>query len=147
MCESIGLPHCMYLFIISILNKAPQIQKLNYHFTFRNLKEVFSHCWETRISWKYEKTCYLARVRYLQFVVCNILTGSIIAEIMSYLKCWNWRRILNIWFLLIFSWIKSSTEFCILGQHQARLLRCLDSKEIKLQSSIWGICTSFRSVF
>jgi hypothetical protein len=52
---------------------------------------------------------------------------------------------LNFCFLLIFSWKKIATEFCILGHLQS--IRCLNSKEIKQQNSIKVICTSFRSGF
>ena len=50
-------------------------------------------------------------------------------------------KILNLCFLLIFSWL----NFAFWGTF--KLLRCINTKEIKLQSSIKGILTSFRSDF
>ena len=72
--------------------------------------------------------------------------------IMSYLKCWNWRRILkfSLNFESLFSLSfqlkkKLQPNFAFLGEFKQ--LRCLNSKEIKLQSSIGVICTSFRTDF
>ena len=68
---------------------------------------------------------------------------------MSYvLKCWNWnfRRISNLYFLLNFQLKKKTVkEFCILWHLQA--IRCLNSKEIMLKSSIRVTCTFYRSDF
>ena len=57
-------------------------------------------------------------------------------------KYWNFHQNLNLHFLLIFSRKKPVTEFCILGHLQA-----IKVHKIKLQSSIKGICASFRSDF
>ena len=60
-------------------------------------------------------------------------------------KYWNFCRILNLCFLSIFSWEQNSIKFCIWCTF--KLLRCHNSKEIKLQSSIRVMCTSFKSDF
>ena len=64
---------------------------------------------------------------------------------MSYSTCWNCRQTWNLCFLLIFSWKKLGLNFAFWDTF--KLLKCLNSKEIKLQSSIRVICTSFRSDF
>ena len=60
-------------------------------------------------------------------------------------KCPNWCRTWNICFLLIFSWKMLQPNFAFLDIFM--LLRCLNSKEIKLQSSIRVICIIFDLIF
>ena len=57
---------------------------------------------------------------------------------MSYSTCWNCCRTWNLCFLFIFSWKKLQLNFAFWDTF--KLLRCLNSKEIKLQSSIRVIC-------
>ena len=66
---------------------------------------------------------------------------------MSYSKCWNWSWILKLLlnFESFFSFHFLQPNFVFWGNF--KLLRCLNSKEIKLQSAIRVICTSFRSGF
>ena len=54
-------------------------------------------------------------------------------------KCPNWCRTWNICFHLIFSWKMLKPNFAFWDI--LMLLRCLNSKEIKLQSSIRVICS------
>ena len=58
---------------------------------------------------------------------------------------WNFCWILNLCFLLIFSWKKWDQIFHFVAP--SSYLRCLNSKEIKVQCSIRVIGTSFRSDF
>ena len=58
---------------------------------------------------------------------------------MSYLTCWNCHPTRNLCFLLIFSWEKLQPIFAVWDTF--KLLRCLNSKETKLQSSIKMVCT------
>ena len=60
-------------------------------------------------------------------------------------KCPNWCRTWNICFLLIFSWKMLQPNFAFWDIFM--LLRCLNSKEIKLQSSINVICIIFDLIF
>ena len=60
-------------------------------------------------------------------------------------KCPNWYRTWNICFLLIFSWTMLQPNFAF--RDIFMLLKCLNSKEIKLQSSIWVICIIFDLFF
>ena len=60
---------------------------------------------------------------------------------MSYSECWNCYLTWNLCFLLIFSWKKLRPNFAFWNTF--KLLRCLNSKEMKLQSSIKVICTLF----
>ena len=62
--------------------------------------------------------------------------SDLYVSFMSYSKCWNSRRTWIFFFLLTFSWKKLKIKFCILGHLQKRL----NSKKIKLQSSIRVIC-------
>ena len=61
------------------------------------------------------------------------------------MKCPNWCRTWNICFLLIFSWKMLQPNFAFWDIFM--LLRCLNSKEIKLQSSIRVICIIFDLIF
>ena len=70
---------------------------------------------------------------------------NINVRFISYSKCWKCRRTWNFCFLLIFSWKKPGPNFAF--SDTFKLLRCLKSKQIKLQSSIKVICTSFRPDF
>ena len=60
-------------------------------------------------------------------------------------KCPNWCRTWNICFLLIFSWKMLQPNFAFWDIFM--LLRCLNSKEIKLQNSIRVICIIFDLIF
>ena len=60
-------------------------------------------------------------------------------------KCPNWCRTWNICFHLIFSWKMLKPNFAFWDI--LMLLRCLNSKEIKLQSSIRVICIIFDLIF
>ena len=60
-------------------------------------------------------------------------------------KCPNWCRTWNICFLLIFSWKVLQPNFAFWDIFM--LLKCLNSKEIKLQSSIRVICIIFNLIF
>ena len=60
-------------------------------------------------------------------------------------KCPNWCRTWNICFHLIFSWKMLKPNFAFWDI--LMLLRCLNSKEIKLQSSINVICIIFDLIF
>ena len=60
-------------------------------------------------------------------------------------KYWNFQPILSLCFLLIFSWKKMQPNFLFWGN--LKLLKCLNSKEIKLQSSIRVICIIFDLIF
>ena len=69
--------------------------------------------------------------------ICSVFTY---VQFMSYSKCWNCRRTWNICFLLIISWKMLQPNFAFWDTFM--LLRCLNSKEIKLQEwfvlfSIW----------
>ena len=71
---------------------------------------------------------------------------------MSYSKCWNWHRILKFLtnFESLFSLnfqLKKNLQQNFKIWDTFKLLRCLNSKEIKLQSWIRVICTSFRYDF
>ena len=61
------------------------------------------------------------------------------------MKCPNWCRTWNICFLLIFSWKMLQPNFAFWDIFM--LLTCLNSKEIKLQSSIRVICIIFDLIF
>ena len=61
------------------------------------------------------------------------------------MKCPNWCRTWSICFLLIFSWKMLQPNFAFWDIFM--LLRCLNSKEIKLQSSIRVICIIFDLIF
>ena len=56
-------------------------------------------------------------------------------------KCWNCRWTWNLCFLLILSWKKLRSNFVFWDTF--KLLSCLNSNEIKLQSSIRVICIFF----
>ena len=60
-------------------------------------------------------------------------------------KCPNWCRTWNICFLLFFSWKMLKPNFAFFDIFM--LLTCLNSKEIKLQSSIRVICIIFDLIF
>ena len=81
--------------------------------------KFFSH----RILWS---MCFSCHIRHL-------------------MKCPNWCRTWNICFLLIFSWKMLQPNFAFWDIFM--LLRCLNSKEIKLQSSIRVICIIFDLIF
>ena len=81
MCESIGLPHCMY---IPFHNWYPQQvtsnPKIELSFYLQKpQRSIFALLGNSDFL--------KIRVRYLQCVVRNVLTGSNNAQIMSYLKC------------------------------------------------------------
>ena len=86
---------------------------------------------DTKKDWKYMYIFWLTVHFYVWF--------------MSYSKCWNCRRTLNICFLLISSWKMLEPNIAFWGTFM--LLRCLNSKEIKLQSSIRVICIIFDLIF
>jgi hypothetical protein len=66
-------------------------------------------------------------------------------QIRHLMKCPNWCRTWNIFFLLIFSWKLLQPNFAFWDIFL--LLRCLNSKEIKLQNSIRVICIIFDLIF
>ena len=90
---------------------------------------------------------------FLKFVliiwfILNLCTHMI----MSYSMCWNWRWILkfssNFESLFSFNFqLKKKLRLNFAFWGTFKLLRCINSKKIKLQSSITVICTSFRSDF
>ena len=55
-------------------------------------------------------------------------------QFMSYSKCWNCRRTWNLCFLFIFSWKKLQPNFAFWDTF--KLLRCPNSKEIKLRHCV-----------
>ena len=73
------------------------------------------------------------------YLLCNS------CHIRHLMKCPNWCRTWNICFLLIFSWKMLQPNFAFWDIFM--LLRCLNSKEIKLQSSIRVICIIFDLIF
>ena len=81
--------------------------------------------------------CKMGKTKWkINKLLRNILVTFV--RFMSYRKCWNCRRTWNLCFLLIFSWKKLRPNFAFWDTF--KLLRCLNSKEIKLQSSIRVIC-------
>ena len=84
---------------------------------------------------------------YFQLVCYFVIgwNGSRNVWFMSYSKCWNCCRTWIICFLLIFSWKMLQPNFAFWDTFM--LLKCLNSKEIKLQSSIRVICIMFDLIF
>ena len=91
---------------------------------------------------------HLAKVTYTTEVIFYwILRGSChIQSVEISVEYWNFHQNLNLRFLLIFSWkriLRSNFEFW----KTFKLLRCINSKEIQIQSSIRVVYTFLDLIF
>ena len=90
------------------------------------------------VNWVYWDPIFFFKKARKYILMCNS------CHIRHLMKCPNWCRTWNICFLLIFSWKMLQPNFAFWDIFM--LLRCLNSKEIKLQSSIRVICIIFNLI-